>query len=148
MNKRSTIIRFQIGVLEWSDETLCVEEYRNGDPIPFADTKEMWENFSNNKIGAYCYVDCDPHDEDHYGYLYNHYAVKDSRNLAPKGWRLPSVNDFENLITATGGSTVAGNALKSDHFWFKMDGSSGDGSNSSLFDGHPAGVRDEVGNYF
>lgn len=137
----------QIGVLEWSDEALSVEEYRNGDPIPFAETAEMWERYAINKIGAYCYVQCDPDDEDHYGYFYNHYAVQDPRQLAPKGWRVPSVSDFENLIASTGGNQVAGNALKSDHFWIKTDNTSGNGSNSSLFDAHPAGVRDVSGFY-
>jgi uncharacterized protein (TIGR02145 family) len=58
-----------------------------------------------------------------YGYLYNWYAVDDSRNIAnpnggtgltaPNEWRVPSDTDWDTLVTFAGGSSVAGGKLKS-----------------------------------
>jgi uncharacterized protein (TIGR02145 family) len=41
-----------------------------------------------------------------YGYLYNHYAVKDARNIANTGWHIPTYSEIYTLITTldpTGG---------------------------------------------
>lgn len=47
-----------------------------------------------------------------YGYLYNGYAARDSRNLANIGWRVPTKTDVDTLINLYGGYTLAGGHLK------------------------------------
>jgi uncharacterized protein (TIGR02145 family) len=42
-----------------------------------------------------------------YGLLYNHYAVIDSRNLAPAGWLAASYSDWLILIDYLGGKEIA-----------------------------------------
>jgi len=40
--------------------------------------------------------------------LYNWYAVDDKRNIAPKGWHIPSVDEWQILVDYLGGYNVAG----------------------------------------
>ena len=47
-----------------------------------------------------------------YGLLYNWYAVNDLRGLAPTGWHVPSVEDYQTLISFLGGASIAGGPLK------------------------------------
>ncbi|MBN2282128.1 MAG: hypothetical protein JXQ65_16210 [Candidatus Marinimicrobia bacterium] len=43
-------------------------------------------------MGACCYEK-----KKKYGCYYNKYAIRDERNLAPKGWRIPSHEDWMEL---------------------------------------------------
>ena len=75
--------------LELSDD-LKVTLYQNGDPIPKAQSGEQWREFGKKEIGAYC-INKDG------DYLYNWYAVDDSRKLAPEGWRIPSDEEWDRV---------------------------------------------------
>lgn len=80
---------------DYSKENLDVTHYRNGDPIPFVKCKKKWSNLTT---GAYCYYDNDPEK----GVLYNWYAVNDSRGLAPEGWKIPTIEELEQIDLTTG----------------------------------------------
>lgn len=80
---------------DYSKENLDVVTYRNGDPIPFVKSKNKWAAL---KIGAYCYYDNDPEK----GVLYNWYAVNDPRGLAPEGWKIPTIQELEQIDLTTG----------------------------------------------
>lgn len=80
---------------DYSKENLDVVTYRNGDPIPFVKSKKKWSNLTT---GAYCYYDNDPEK----GVLYNWYAVNDSRGLAPEGWKIPTIEELEQIDLTTG----------------------------------------------
>jgi len=80
---------------DYSKENLDVIHYRNGDPIPFVKSKKKWKELTT---GAYCYYDNDPSK----GILYNWYAVSDPRGLAPEGWKIPKIEEFELLDLSTG----------------------------------------------
>jgi len=80
---------------DYSKENLNVTHYRNGDPIPFVKSKKKWRNLTT---GAYCYYDNDPEK----GVLYNWYAVNDSRGLAPEGWKIPTIEELEQIDLTTG----------------------------------------------
>ena len=83
-----------------------------------------------------------------YGLLYNWYAATDVRGVAPDGWRVPSPADFTTL-SATISSDFA--SLKSarvladgDPYWV----GGGEGTNTTDFNGNPAGIRNNFdGNY-
>lgn len=72
------------------EENLKVTHYQNGDPIPLAVSDEQWKEFGKMGIGAYSI-------EDNGSYLYNWYAVNDERELAPKGWRIPTDEEWDTL---------------------------------------------------
>jgi uncharacterized protein (TIGR02145 family) len=48
---------------------------------------------------------------DSYGYLYNHNAANDPRNICPQGWHVPSVQEWDELATYLGGADVAGGIM-------------------------------------
>ena len=80
---------------DYSKENLDITHYRNGDPIPFVKSKKKWSNLTT---GAYCYYDNDPEN----GILYNWHAVNDSRGLAPEGWKIPTIEELEQIDLTTG----------------------------------------------
>jgi len=75
------------------------------------------------------------------GLLYTWYAVRYLDNnrdtLLPPGWHVPSVSEFENLISSLGGQEVAGLHLKSTTGW----DNDGNGDGSTDFDARPSGFR-------
>jgi len=79
---------------DYSKENLDVTHYRNGDPIPYVKSKKKWEALTT---GAYCYYD----NEIEKVVLYNWHAVNDSRGLAPEGWKIPKIEEFELLDLST-----------------------------------------------
>lgn len=80
---------------DYLKENLDVTHYRNGDPIPFVKSKKKWSTLTT---GAYCYYDNDPKK----GILYNWYAVNDPRGLAPEGWKIPTIEELEQIDLTTG----------------------------------------------
>ena len=66
------------------------------------------------------------------------------RGVCPKGWHLPSKTEWETLIIAVGGSSEAGDVLKSRSGWNNF----GPGSAAFGFSAPPAGLRSSNGNYY
>jgi uncharacterized protein (TIGR02145 family) len=158
-----------IGTQVWMKENLNVTTFRNGDPIPEAKSDEEWESASNKRQPAWCYYDRTPpiansltmngikcNDTIHiesYGKLYNWYAANDPRGLAPKGFHVPTNEDWEKLIDFYGGYKVAGKKMKSTNGWNEyMDINSkviksGNGSIKHGFTGFPGGYRNDFGTF-
>jgi uncharacterized protein (TIGR02145 family) len=87
----------KVGEQVWMKRNLDVEKFRNGTIIPQAKTREEWIKAGLLKKPAWCYVDNDPVIGMKVGKLYNWYAVTDKRGLAPKGWAIPSIEDWAIL---------------------------------------------------
>ena len=66
-----------------------------------------------------------------YGVLYNWPAIM-TEDICPSAWHVPSDEEFTQLTDYLGGNAVAGAAMKSATAW--------DGTNSSGFNGLPAGI--------
>jgi uncharacterized protein (TIGR02145 family) len=98
-----------IGNQWWMAENLKAIHYRNGDAIPNVSDGTEWENLTT---GAYCAYDNNESNADIYGYLYNWYAVDDTRNIAPEGWHIPTETEWQTLIDYLGGVSVAGGKMK------------------------------------
>jgi len=147
-----------IGSQVWMDKNLDVVRFRNGDVIPEAKTEEEWLLAFKNKQPAWSYYNNDPNNGKKYGKLYNCWAVRDSRILAPIGWHIPSEKEWKLLINFLGGEEVAGEKMKSKSGWedyhqdesfsnvveglvFEEINRSGNGTNSSGFSGYPFGTR-------
>ena len=107
----------RIGNQEWMTRNLGVDRFRNGDLIPQVESDEEWKKAGENGRSAWCYYDNNPENGKKYGKLYNWYAVNDPRGLAPKGWRVPTNEEWTTLINFLGGKEVAGHKMKSDNGW-------------------------------
>lgn len=138
-----------IGTQCWFQENLRTTAYRNGDAIPNVIDPVEWDNTFS---AARCAYENEESNADEFGYLYNRYAVVDSRQICPVGWRPADDDDWKELESNLGmplleldltgfrgGAQNIGTSLKSDVAW--------NGTNSSGFSGLPAGRRTASGNY-
>jgi len=99
-----------IGTQTWMAENLRTTKYRNGVAIPNVTDSTVWTSLTT---GAWCNYNNDASNvQRKYGKLYNWYAATDSRNIAPKGWHVPSDAEWSILTTYLGGEEVAGGKLK------------------------------------
>lgn len=73
----------------WMNANLTVKEFRNGDKIQQAKTKEEWIKACSEKKPVWCYYDNNPANAN-YGILYNWYAIADERGIAPEGYHIPT----------------------------------------------------------
>ena len=124
----------QIGNQTWTSINLDVTTYRNGDAIPQVQDADTWFNLST---GAWCYYENNTPNGNTYGKLYNWYAIKDPRGLAPNGYHIPTDAEWTILTTYLGGESVAGTKMKSTTGWQN----NGNGTNTSGFSGLPGGYR-------
>ena len=128
----------KIGNQIWMTENLKTEEFQNGDKIPEAKNFQEWGQFQEKNQPAWCYYNFDPNNNDKFGKLYNWAAVHDSRQLAPKGWRIPSHTDWDILIDFLGVNT-AGYKMKSKEGWPANGNNNTNGDNSVNFNGFCSG---------
>lgn len=134
----------KIGDQTWMAENLKVTHYRNGDAIPNIKDSIQW---ANQTEGAYCNNN---NTEDltaiaTYGRLYNWYVTQDTRNIAPAGWRVADVIDWEILIETLDGDTIASKHLKEAGI-LHWDGPN-NADNSSGFTALPGGRRYKTETY-
>ena len=106
-----------IGTQTWTSKNLDVSTFRNGEAIPEAKSEEEWSKAGDNKTAAFCYYEYDSKNGTLYGKLYNWYAVKDPRGLAPAGYHIPSNAEWTILTDFLGGSDIAGKKMKSKDGW-------------------------------
>ncbi len=149
--------------------------------VKIGDQVWMAENLNFVTDNSWCYGD-DPANCAKYGRLYTWGAAMDSvgewstsgrgcgygktcsvasassvtlvRGICPKGWHLPSYDEWEALIVAVDGSiteytssNTAGSKLKSTSGWEKYEDKSGNGDDVFGFSALPAGNRD-CGDYY
>ncbi len=93
----------KIGNQWWMAENLKAIHYRNGDAISYVADSMLWKALDD---GAYCNYTNDEGYVPEYGRLYNWYAVRDNRNLAPEGWHVPDEDDWKQLEMYLGMSRV------------------------------------------
>ena len=151
-----TFKTIRIGDQVWMAENLKVTHYRNGDAIPTGHSNSEWENLST---GAYAVYNGNESNADTYGYLYNWFAVDDSRNIAPEGWHVPTDDEWKELEMHLGmsqseaddtgcngtneGSKLAGNA----DLWNSGALENNSEFGSSGFTALPGGYRSYDGSY-
>ncbi|MEZ5360593.1 MAG: fibrobacter succinogenes major paralogous domain-containing protein [Candidatus Zixiibacteriota bacterium] len=123
-----------IGNQVWMAENLKVTHYRNGDLIP----NVMIEDWSSLTTGARCSYNNDYGNSAVMGLLYNNYAVTDSRNIAPEGWRVPKDSDWQTMIGYLGGEHIAGAKMKEAGYDNWLEPNTG-ATNESGFTALPSG---------
>ena len=99
----------KIGTQVWMSANLKTTRYSNGASIYYITDNSEWMNM---QYGAYCWHNNDISNKTLYGALYNWYAV-DTRMLCPKGWHVPTDDEWTILTDFAGGQAVAGAKLKS-----------------------------------
>jgi uncharacterized protein (TIGR02145 family) len=87
-----------IGTQTWMTKNLSVSNFRNGDPIPEVKGNADWLKAGKERKPAWCYFHNDSSEGAIYGKLYNGWAVYDPRGLAPEGWHIPSMGEWDTLI--------------------------------------------------
>jgi uncharacterized protein (TIGR02145 family) len=126
-----------IGTQVWMVENLKVTKYRNGDAIPNVTSLSNWANLTS---GGYCNMQNLESQAKVYGRLYNWYAVNDTRSIAPKGWHVPTDEEWTILVNYLGGENIAGGKLKETGTVHWCDPNAG-ATNSSGFTALPGGIR-------
>lgn len=127
-----------IGTQVWMKYNLDVEVYQDGSSIERANLA-----FSRSVVlPSWCYYNYDVANNLIYGKLYNGYAVNDSRNICPIGFRIPTRADFNTLHTFLG--TSAGGKLKEAGTVHWSSPNTG-ATNSTGFTGLPGGYMGDAG---
>ncbi|HNS18355.1 MAG TPA: FISUMP domain-containing protein [Bacteroidales bacterium] len=140
----------QIGTQCWLKENLNVGSWINS-------TVSGFQQANNGIIEKYCYNNL-PENCNVYGGLYEwpeamQYATSEgAQGICPDGWHIPTVQEWNDLITHLGGSSVAGGKLKSTGNLEEGSGlwkSPNEGAtNESGFTAFPAGDRSNSLGYF
>jgi uncharacterized protein (TIGR02145 family) len=136
-----------IGAQVWSAKNLEVTTYSNGDMIPQVTDESQLEELTT---GAWCYYDMDPSNNVVYGKLYNWYAVNDPRGLAPQGWHIPTMQEWETMESFLG-DVEAGTKIKSTGVLFDGSGlweGPNTGTNSTGFNALPGGAFQSINGWF
>jgi uncharacterized protein (TIGR02145 family) len=126
-----------IGDQKWSLQNLSVTQYRDGSPIPLVSDPTAWAALTT---GARC---INPANGETF---YNWYAVNDPRGLAPQGWWIPTLYEFQQLSNYLGGDGVSGGKLKEEGF-VHWDSPNAGADNSSGFTALGSGYRDIAGDF-
>ena len=95
----------KIGGEYWMAENLKVSAYRDEMPVDYVTDTETLETYTK---GAYCWYDNEEANKDIYGALYNGYAITNGRNLAPKGWHIPTADEWNDMQTYLGATLETG----------------------------------------
>lgn len=141
----------KIGSQVWMAEPLRATHYNDNSMIPYIIKGSEWDTITT---GARCYwginvgelgtTDESISDSAKYavpfGALYNWAAVH-SGKLAPAGYHVPSARDFDTLINYLGGPSIAGQFLKSTHYWNDDKDSTKPNRNNTGLTALPGGYR-------
>ena len=133
-----------IGNQTWMAENLKTTHYQNGDPIPCITDTAAWKALTT---GAWCDYENSADNGTKYGHLYNWYTVSDSRNIAPKGWHVPTDDEWTTLTTYLGGDSIAGGKLKEAGTLNWKSPNTG-ATNETGFSALPGGVRAGINGKF
>lgn len=132
----------QLGTQTWMTKNLDITQFKNGDPIPQAQTDEAWQKAGFSGKAAWCYVTITNEDGvnqelKRYGKLYNSFAINDPRGIAPEGWRISTTDDWGYIEQYVSGSNFQLSDLISVKDWDTLGGTNKTGLNIE-----PAGWRD------
>ena len=90
----------KIGDQWWMAENLNVTKFNDGTSILEIPTTENDSVWAKNNLSAVCLID------KRYGRLYNWSAVSDAKKIAPKGWHIPTDEEWKKLEQQIGMSST------------------------------------------
>ena len=112
-----SIPQVKIGNQTWTTKNLDFCAFKNGDQILQVKNEEEMKAAADEEKPCWCYRNFDSSYNHLYGKLYNWYAVIDPRGLAPVGYSIPSLEDYEKLCKTLGGKSIAGKKMKAKCGW-------------------------------
>jgi uncharacterized protein (TIGR02145 family) len=125
-----------IGTQTWMVENLKTTHFNDSTAIPLVESME-WTGL---KTSGYCwYNNNSAMYKATYGALYNWYAASNSK-ICPKGWHVPSNDEWATLINYLGGESEGGGKLKETGTTHWTSPNSGT-DNSKGFTALPGGNR-------
>lgn len=107
----------KIGNQVWMAENLKAEKFKNGDWIGMSASSLAWIMSGKYEDSAWCFYKNKKDNNELYGKLYNWYAVNDPRGLAPEGWKIPTDNDWDVLVSFLEGEHIEVKELKNSSEW-------------------------------
>jgi uncharacterized protein (TIGR02145 family) len=121
-------------------ENLKTTKLNDGQEIPQVVGNSQWSSLITP---GYCWLNNDASNKDIYGALYNWYAI-DTGKLAPKGWHVPTNEEWAILAQYLGGDNVAGGKMKEKGtvYWFSPNSGA---TNLSGFTALPGSCRNYDG---
>jgi uncharacterized protein (TIGR02145 family) len=131
----------KIGAQVWMAENLRTTKYNDGEPIPLVTDNTAWSSLTTS---GYSWYNNDRTRYENYGAIYNWYAV--SGKLCPIGWRVPSYDDYNDLLNSLGSDMEEGGRMKEagiSHWYSPNIGA----TNSSGWTGLPGGFRKNDGSF-
>jgi uncharacterized protein (TIGR02145 family) len=140
----------KIGDQVWMSENLKTTKFQDGTPLNNNTQVDntTWAAANGSTTQYWALVNGTTANTQTYGLVYNQFAVTGStvggaanNNLCPSGYHVPTSYEFSTLNTFLGAGT-AGTQMKSTTLW-----TSGNGTNSSGFNGLPPGYRNTVGSW-
>ncbi|MBS4013774.1 MAG: fibrobacter succinogenes major paralogous domain-containing protein [Bacteroidetes bacterium] len=145
----------KIGTQFWMGRNLETTRFNNGVDITEISSGTAQEP-QNTGITYRTYNDMPGDLAYNFGLVYSHAVVDDSNyNVCPTGWKVPSLDDWNDLFTQLGGVEVAGGKMKTtdtypdnhgNSYWLQHDPPTA--SNSSGFSAVPAGPQGLSGYYY
>lgn len=91
----------EINGLEWMTSNLRVSKLNNGISLQLITDYNQWVNSVNAQLPVYCYYGDNQGYNLPYGKLYPRH-IAENANIAPMGWRVATVSDWQNLLSAVG----------------------------------------------
>ena len=145
-----SIPQVKIGNQTWTTKNLDVCAFKNGDQILQVKNEEEMKAAADEEKPCWCYRNFDSSYNHLYGKLYNWYAAIDPRGLAPVGYSIPSLEDYEKLYKTLGGKLIAGKKMKAKCGWRnagRNENIQDISDNESGFSALPGGERSHGGEY-
>jgi uncharacterized protein (TIGR02145 family) len=141
--KEDTFPTVKIGDQVWMQENLKTDSLNDGSPIPLVTDNTNWLNLTSP---AYSYYNNDKLVKAKFGALYNWYAINTGK-LCPKGWHVPTDDEWTTLTSYLGGESVGGGKLKESGKVNWSEPNTG-ATNETDFKSLPGGYRFVNGTFF
>lgn len=123
----------------WMLKNLAVRSFRNGDTIPIVTDVATWISLTTP---AMCWSNNNSNYDTIYGPLYNWYAATDPRGIAPEGWHVASLEEWNRAAECVGGIPVASIKMRdTSDLWYPFLPFPVPADNASGFTGLPGGLR-------
>ncbi|NOR45808.1 MAG: hypothetical protein GQ534_09510 [Candidatus Delongbacteria bacterium] len=132
----------KIGTQTWMQSDLKVTKFNNGSPIPLVTDNNEWKKLTS---AGYSWYDNKEFDKSSpYGAFYNGFVVE-SGNICPKGWHVPSKEEWDILKASCDEGLYYGRALKEvgTLHWKKNKSA----TNKIGFTALPTGIRRSSGSF-
>lgn len=129
-----------LGGVTWMVENLRTTKFQNLTTLTNITVNSDWQN-NHPETGSYCYYNNQSTNASSYGVLYDFFAATNPQNIAPDGWKVPSKQDWDNLINYINFNCVErGEALKinTGSYTFQTPNNA---TNLSGFSAMPGGYR-------